>query len=76
MKDKLLLETNGVCDSASQVKMAFLRVKLTLSKIIVPVMKRMSEKMVYCQGFLLFGIMKVKEGKLTHRFELCNFVND
>ena len=36
----------------------------------------MSEKMVYCQGFLLFGIMKVKEGKLTHRFELCNFVND
>ena len=36
----------------------------------------MSEKMVYCQGFLLFGIMKVKEGKLTYRFELCNFVND
>ena len=46
MKDKLILDTIGVGDSASTSEDGVFEVKLTLRKIIVTVMKRMSE-MVY-----------------------------
>ena len=87
MKDKLLLETIGVCDSASMSEDGVSESEVDSEEDD----SNCNEENVGEDGVLpgIFeidvdskederdlGIMKVGEDKLPHRFELSNFVND
>ena len=86
MKDKLLLETIGVCDSASMSEDGVSESEVdseednsncneeNVGNGVLPGIVETDVDSKEDERDL--GMMKVVEGKLPHRFELSNFVND